>query len=91
MTKADLVTKMRDDYGITKKEAEVMVDYTFDALHKLLLTGEEVYIYGFGKFVINTRAAKIGRNPRTGEAVPIPERKVLKFIPTKNFAEDIAN
>ena len=89
MTKNDLITKISKDNGTTKKDAEIAIDNVFEAIKDIILSGEEVYIFGFGKFTVADFAARMERNPKTGEAAEVPAKKVIKFCPAKNIAEDI--
>ena len=80
MTKSDLVEKLSESLtNLTKKECEVIVDTVFlnmkDALHR----GEKIEIRGFGSFTVRTRRAKEGRNPKTGEKVDVPPKKIPYF------------
>ncbi|WP_281247906.1 HU family DNA-binding protein [Desulfacinum hydrothermale] len=79
MTKADLVAKMADDAGITKAAAEKALNSFVDAVTETLAQGDKVTLVGFGTFSVAERAAREGRNPRTGEAITIAASKVIKF------------
>ena len=88
MTKSDLVEKLSESLNnLTKKECEVIVDTVFlnmqDALHR----GEKIEIRGFGSFTVRTRRAKEGRNPKTGEKVAIPEKRIPFFKVGKELRE----
>ena len=88
MTKSDLVEKLSESLtSLTKKECEVIVDTVFlnmkDALHR----GEKIEIRGFGSFTVRTRRAKEGRNPKTGEKVAIPEKRIPFFEVGKELRE----
>jgi len=89
MIKADLVTKISQDLNIPKQEAEEGVNLFFDAIRDAILRGEEIEIRGFGSFRFRKRMSRSGRNPRTGEPVKVPPKKVLYFKPSKLLKEMI--
>jgi DNA-binding protein HU-beta len=78
MTKQDLVNAVAEE-GITKKEAAVAVNAIFDAIKEALAAGDKVSLVGFGSFTVRERAAREGRNPRTGEPLKIAAKKVPVF------------
>lgn len=82
MTKKDLIEKVRDISGFQRKEAEEMVESILDIIKNTLASGEEVKITGFGKFVVNQKQDRTGRNPQTGEPLTITARKILTFKPS---------
>jgi len=79
LTKADLSEMLFDRIGLNKRESKEMVDAFFDSVHSELSRGEEVKLTGFGNFNIRRKAPRPGRNPRTGEVVPISARQVVTF------------
>ncbi|HBO69941.1 MAG TPA: integration host factor subunit beta, partial [Deltaproteobacteria bacterium] len=80
MTKSDLVQMMSEKLGtLTKKECEVIVDTVFHNMRDALQRGEKIEIRGFGSFTVRVRRAKEGRNPKTGEKVFIPEKRIPFF------------
>ena len=79
MTKADIVDSVYERVGITKKEATDYVDAVFEAMKETLENGDELKVSGFGKFEVRQKGERVGRNPRTGVEIMIPERKVLRF------------
>ena len=81
LTKARIVDHVyeRLDDECTKKEAEAYVETLLETMKQLFESGEELKVSGFGKFIVRRKDARTGRNPKTGEEVPIPERKVLRF------------
>jgi len=83
MIKADLVNKLAKEMNISKQEAETGVNLFFHAIKEALLRGEEIELRGFGSFRFRQRGARAGRNPRTGEPVQVPAKKVLYFKPSK--------
>ena len=89
MVKADLVAKVAE-IGITKKQAAQVVDCVFAAIKDALAEGDRVSLIGFGTFSIKERAAREGRNPRTGEKIEIPEKKVPSFRPGKALKEAVS-
>jgi len=89
MTKADLVSKIAGESGITKSQAEKAVDGFVTAVSSALSGGEKVTLVGFGTFSVGERAEREGRNPRTGEKISIPAAKVVKFKAGKTLSEKI--
>lgn len=89
MTKADLVSRIASDGGITKSQAEKAVDGFVAAVSDALSKGEKVTLVGFGTFSVGTRTEREGRNPRTGEKITIPSSKVVKFKPGKSLSEKV--
>ena len=87
LTKAALVEKVADDAGLTKKRAEVIVDTLFGSIAEGLRHGEKVELRGFGSFRLRRRAARRGRNPRTGDRVEVPSKRVAYFTPGKELRE----
>jgi len=83
MIKADLINKLSKDMNITKQEAENGVNIFFEALKEAIKKGEEIELRGFGSFRIRKREPRSGRNPRTGERVRVPAKKVIYFKPSK--------
>ena len=79
LTKAQLATMLFEQIGLNKRESKDMVDAFFDLIVGSLVHGEDVKISGFGNFQIRTKAARPGRNPRTGELIPIEARRVTTF------------
>lgn len=79
LTKAHLADLLFEQIGLNKRESKDMVDAFFDLLVHNLVEGRDVKISGFGNFQIRTKAARPGRNPRTGELIPIDARRVATF------------
>ena len=79
MNKDELIRKVASGVGISKTDAAKSVDSVFSNITSSLKSGNEVRIVGFGTFLITNRAATTGRNPRTGESIQIPAKKVPKF------------
>ncbi len=85
MIKQDIVSRVANKMGITKVKAEVAVDSVFSALKQAMKKGERIELRGFGVFVVKPRKSGIGRNPRTGDEVPIPPGKTVRFKPGKEI------
>lgn len=79
LTKAHLADLLFEQIGLNKRESKDMVDAFFDLMIDSLIQGTDVKISGFGNFQIRTKAARPGRNPRTGELIPIDARRVATF------------
>ncbi|MDX8397143.1 MAG: integration host factor subunit beta [Mariprofundaceae bacterium] len=90
MTKSELVELVTEAYGhITRREAEVVVNEVFDAISGALAAGDRVELRGFGSFTVKKRQARVGRNPKTGEAVQVPAKVVPHFKPGKELRERV--
>lgn len=90
MTRSDLVELLAERFGqLTHRDAEAAVKTILDSMSDALTRGHRIEIRGFGSFSINRRAPRMGRNPRTGESVQIPERRVPHFKPGKALRETI--
>jgi integration host factor subunit alpha len=83
MTKADIVDKVYQKIGFSKKEASELVELVFDNLKTVLVKGDKVKISGFGNFMVRGKNERIGRNPQTGEQIKISARRVLTFRPSQ--------
>ena len=79
LTKAELSELLFDNLGLNKRESKDMVEAFFDILHDALVSGDDIKLTGFGNFNIRRKAPRPGRNPRTGEAIPITARNVVTF------------
>jgi integration host factor subunit alpha len=79
LTKADLADLLFDRLGLNKRESKDMVEAFFDIMQAALISGRDVKMSGFGNFNIRRKAPRPGRNPRTGEAIPIKARNVVTF------------
>ena len=90
MNKTELVAVVADKSGITKKDAERVVSATFETITAQLMKGEKVQISGFGIFEVKEREARVGRNPRTKEAIEIPASKAPAFKASKALKDTIA-
>lgn len=83
MTKADIVERIYERVGFSKKEAAEVVEAIFEVIKERLEDGEKVKISGFGNFVINEKRPRKGRNPQTGDEIIISGRRVLTFKPSQ--------
>ncbi len=81
MTKTELVSKMAEKAGISKANAEKALKAFMEAVQEALAKGDKIALVGFGTFSVAERAAREGRNPKTGEKITIPSCKVVKFKP----------
>ncbi len=89
MRKAELVNTIADRTGIPKVDVLVTLETFFNEVKDSLSDGENVYVRGFGSFVIKRRAKKIGRNIKKNEAIEIPEHFIPAFKPAKIFVEQV--
>jgi integration host factor subunit alpha len=81
LTKAGMVEMLFDELGLNKREAKEMVEGFFEEIKLSLETGHQVKLSGFGNFFTRSKAERPGRNPKTGENIPISARKVVTFRP----------
>lgn len=89
LTKAQLAELLFEQIGLNKRESKDMIDAFFDLISTSLVDGTDVKISGFGNFQIRTKAPRPGRNPRTGEAIPIRARRVVTFHASHKLKEQI--
>ena len=89
MRKADIVSRVAEQTGVPKVDVLVALEAFFKEVKSSLKSGENVYVRGFGSFVLKKRAKKIGRNIKKNVAVEIPEHYIPSFKPAKVFAEQI--
>jgi integration host factor subunit beta len=90
MTRSDLVARLAERFGqLTQRDAEFAVKTILDAMSESLARGHRIEIRGFGSFSINRRPPRMGRNPRSGEQVLIPEKLVPHFKPGKALREGV--
>ena len=88
MTRSDLVEELAERFRqLTHKDAESAVKAILDAMGEALVRGHRIEIRGFGSFSINRRPPRMGRNPRSGQSVAIPEKRVPHFKPGKALRE----
>ncbi len=79
LTKADLAKHLDEEIGLTNREAKEIVEYFFQLIGEALVKGQQVKISGFGNFTLHDKKERPGRNPRTGEEVPVTARRVVTF------------
>ena len=79
MTKADLIERIFEKIGLSKKEAQEMIEILFDIMKQTFVEGESVKISGFGTFNVRQKMARRGRNPKTGDDLRITPRRVITF------------
>lgn len=82
LTKAELAELLFDRLGLNKRESKDMVEAFFEIVHGSLVQGQDVKLSGFGNFNVRRKAPRPGRNPRTGESIPIKARQVVTFHPS---------
>lgn len=90
LTKADIVERVYNKIGFSKKEASDLVELVFTTLKNSLNEGEKVKISGFGNFTVKEKKARTGRNPQTGDQITISARRVLTFKPSQ-ILKDLIN
>ncbi len=83
LTKADMAESLFNKLGLNKKEARELVDLCFEELKASLAVGEPVKLSGFGNFDLRDKKERPGRNPKTGEKIPVSARRVVTFRPGK--------
>ncbi|MEQ1438741.1 integration host factor subunit alpha [Fontimonas sp. SYSU GA230001] len=81
LTKAELAEALFDELGLNKREAKEFVDLFFEEIRGRLESGDEVKLSGFGNFELRSKNQRPGRNPKTGEEIPISARRVVTFRP----------
>ncbi len=81
LTKADMAASLFNELGLNKREARELVDSFFQELEACLAAGEQIQFSGFGNFNLRDKSERPGRNPKTGEEVQIPARRVVTFRP----------
>lgn len=90
MTKRELVIRVSNKLGLTQSEVAKVIETTFESISEALAEGKRWELRDFGVFEVKTRASRIGRNPRTGDQVPVPERRVVTFRPGKKMKEVVS-
>jgi integration host factor subunit alpha len=89
LTKSDIVEDLNNEIGLNKREAKELVDLLFNDIKNLLSEGHEVKLSGFGNFQLRDKSPRPGRNPRTGEDVEIPARRVVTFKSGQKLKESV--
>jgi integration host factor subunit alpha len=79
LTKADIATRLFEEIGLTKREAKEIVELFFQQICEALAKGQQVKISGFGNFELHDKNERPGRNPKTGEMIPVSARRVVTF------------
>ena len=90
MNKTELIAAVAERSGITKKDAERVINATVDTITASLVSGDKVQISGFGIFETKEREARVGRNPRTKETIEIPASRVPTFKPSKALKDKVS-
>jgi integration host factor subunit beta len=89
MTKADLVDRVTALGDLTRRDGEIIVDTLFESVIGALKSGDKIEIRGFGSFRTRQRDSRIGRNPKTGERVDVPAKRVPFFKPSKELRDSV--
>jgi len=89
MNKGDLINKVAESANLTKAQAADAVNCVLSSIESTLKDGDKVAMIGFGTFTVNERPARTGRNPKTGEAIQIKAKNVIKFKPGKELAASV--
>lgn len=90
MTKSELIARLAENYPqLVLKDADYAVKTILDAMTEALSSGQRIEIRGFGSFSLNSRPPRIGRNPKSGESVMVPEKRVPHFKPGKELREAV--
>jgi len=91
LTKADLIEEVLNVTELPRKESETIVETIFDNIIAALQKGEKIEIRGFGSFRTRERRGRVGRNPKTGEKVEVPAKKIPYFKPSKELKDFVNN
>lgn len=91
LTKADIAEHLFENFGINKKDAKEMVELFFEEIRASLEDGEQVKLSGFGNFDLRDKPQRPGRNPKTGEDIPISARRVVTFRPGQKLKSRVEN
>lgn len=90
MTKSVLIEKVAEKVeGLTRNQTEIVVDTVFESIKNAIMNGEKIEIRGFGNFRLKTRNPRKARNPKTGDTVEVPQKKVLYFKAGKALKESL--
>lgn len=81
LTKAEMAERLFDELGLNKREAKELVELFFEEIRDALAQGDDVKLSGFGNFTLREKSQRPGRNPKTGEEIPISARRVVTFRP----------
>jgi nucleoid DNA-binding protein len=89
MTKKDIILKVADASNLKQTDVKQVVQKTFDYMIEALVRGEKIELRNFGVFKVKERKSRTGRNPRTGQVVPVPPRKVVVFKPGLEMKQQV--
>jgi len=89
LTKAELAEMLFDRVGLNKRESKDIVETFFDQIREALASGQNVKLSGFGNFQVRDKPARPGRNPKTGEVIPIAARRVVTFHASQKLKESV--
>ena len=90
MNKTELIAAVAEKAGLTKKDAERVINATFETITESLVKGDKVQVSGFGIFEVKNREARTGRNPRTKETIQIPATRLPAFKASKTLKDSVA-
>ena len=91
LTKADMAEMLFEELGLNKRESKEIVEMFFGEISSALESNEQVKIYGFGNFDLRDKRSRPGRNPKTGEPIPISARRVVTFKPGQKLKARVEN
>jgi len=91
VTRADLIEAVYQEVGLSRNESADLVETVLDEIASNLTNGDNVKISSFGSFIVRDKGGRIGRNPKTGEEVPIEPRRVLVFRPSQVLKDRVSN
>ena len=91
MTKADLIDEVSGLAELTRKDSEAIVEIIFESIVRSLRSGDKIEIRGFGSFRTRQRKSRVGRNPKTGDRVEVPAKKIPFFKPSKELKDMVNN
>lgn len=89
LTKAEMAERLFEDLGVNKREAKELVEQFFEEIRQSLETNEQVKLSGFGNFDLRDKKQRPGRNPKTGEEIPISARRVVTFRPGQKLKQKV--
>ncbi|MCC3860615.1 integration host factor subunit alpha [Pseudemcibacter aquimaris] len=91
VTRADLIEAVYQEVGLSRNESSDLVETVLDEIASTLTNGDNVKISSFGSFIVRDKGGRVGRNPKTGEEVPIEPRRVLVFRPSQVLKDRVSN
>ncbi|CUA82525.1 integration host factor subunit alpha [Pseudidiomarina woesei] len=91
LTKAEMAEHLFEKFGLNKRDAKDLVENFFEEIRRALESGEEVKLSGFGNFELRTKNQRPGRNPKTGEDIPISARRVVTFRPGQKLKQRVSH